>query len=180
MRGNSASRAIPIELECPPALVSFELASAESHVLPSQVVTPCQPPSTKKSCILLHILAKRGWTEYGAHNWTKYEELCRTSVQLAKSFPMQVGIDLRNDRGLTPLMSAVSSGNDTMAFELVRVKCDINAVHNTEGHPDRTAMDMAACAKRSDIIEHLKRHGGYGLCTKGRWGGYKQKRSRKG
>ena len=128
---------------------------------------------------MLHILAKRGWNEYGAHNWAKYEELCRTSVQLAKSFPKKVGIDLRNDRGLTALMTAVSSGNETMAFELVRVNCDINAVHKVDGQADRTAMDMAACAKRSDIIEHLKQNGGYGLCTKGRWGGYKQKRSRK-
>ena len=130
---------------------------------------------------MLHILAKRGWSEYGDHNWAKYEELCRTSVQLAKSFPKKVGIDLRNDRGLTALMTAVSSGNETMAFELVRVSCDINAVLTVDGHPDRTAMDMAACAKRSDIIDHLKRHGGYGLCTKnGKGHGYEQKRSRKG
>ena len=136
-------------------------------------------PSTKKGNILLHILAKRNWQEYGAHNWDKYEELVRTSVQLANKFPKEVGVDLRNANGLTALMSAASSGNETMAFELVRVKCDINAVHKVEGQPDRTAMDMAACAKRSDILDHLKRHDGYGLCEKKAKGDGFQKKSRR-
>ena len=104
--------------------------------------------------------------------------MCRTSVQLAKSFPMKMGVDLRNARGLAALMSAASSGNETMAFELVRGKADVNAVHQLPGEADRTAMDMAACAKRSDILDHLKRHGGYGLCEKkekgdvSRWQGF--------
>ena len=137
-------------------------------------------PSTKKGNTLLHILAKRGWTEYGAHNWDKYEELCRTSVQLAKSFPKEAGVDLRNDNGLTALMSAASSGNETMAFELVRAKCDVNAVHQVHGQPDRTAMDMAACAKRSDILDCLSRHGGYGLCERKQQGhGYQRKYRRR-
>ena len=127
---------------------------------------------------MLHILAKRNWTEYGAHNYDRYEELCRTSVQLTKSF--QAGMNLRNDNGLTPLMVAAAAGNETMAFELVRVKADINAVVETPGEPDRTAMDMAACAKRSDILDHLKRHGGYGLCTMKKSGdGYQQKKKSK-
>ena len=127
---------------------------------------------------MLHILAKRNWTEYGAHNWDRYEELCRTSVQLTKLF--QAGVDHRNANGLTPLMVAAASGNETMAFELVRVKADINAVHEVCGQPDRTAMDMAACAKRSDILDHLKRHGGKGLCTKKQSGdGYQKKFKRR-
>ena len=130
---------------------------------------------------MLHILAKRGWGEYGFHNWDRYEELCRTSVKLAKLFPKEKGIDLRNNHGQTALMSAVSSGNGIMAFELARAKCDVNAVLKVHGKADRTAMDMAACAKRTDIIELLKRHAGYGLCTKnGKGHGYDQKRSRKG
>ena len=128
---------------------------------------------------MLHILAKRGWNEYGAHNWDRYEELCRVSTLLAKAFPKELGVDMRNANGLTPLMSAVSSGNETMAFELVRVKCDINAVHEVPGQPDRTAMDMAACAKRSDILDHLKRHDGYGLCEKKAKGDGFQKKSRR-
>ena len=128
---------------------------------------------------MLHILAKRNWQEYGAHNWEKYEELVRTSVSLAKSFPKEKGVDLRNANGLTPLMAAAAGGNETMAFELVRVKCDINAVHKKEGEPDRTAMDMAACAKRSDILDHLKRHEGYGLCERKAKGDGFQKKSRR-
>ena len=147
--------------------------------LPPQVVTPCVAPCTKKGNTLLHILAKRTWTEYGAHNWDRYEELCRTSVELAKSFPKKVGVDLRNANGLTALMSAAASGNETMAFELVRAKCDINAVHKVDGQPDRTAMDMAACAKRSDILDYLKRHEGYGLCEKKQRGHGYQKKSRR-
>ena len=85
----------------------------------------------------------------------------------------------RNANGLTALMTAAASGNETMAFELVRVKCDINAVHKVEGQPDRTAMDMAACAKRSDILDHLKRHEGYGLCEKKSKGDGFQKKSRR-
>ena len=76
-------------------------------------------------------------------------------------------------------MSAASGGNETMAFELVRVKADINAVHETPGQPDRTAMDMAACAKRSDILDHLKRHDGWGLCEKKQKGDGYQKKSRR-
>ena len=125
---------------------------------------------------MLHILAKRNWTEYGADNWDKYKELCWASAQLAQSFPKEMGVDLRNARGLTALMSAAASGNETMAFELVRVKADINAVHQLPGQPDRTAMDMAACAKRSDIMEDLKCVGGYGLCQKKQEGeGYEKK-----
>ena len=129
---------------------------------------------------MLHILAKRTWTEYGAHKWDKYEELCRTSVQLASKFPKGAGVDLRNANGLTALMSAATSGNETMAFELVRAKCDVNAVHQVPGQPDRTAMDMAACAKRSDILDRLKRHEGYGLCEKKPKGdGFQKKSGRK-
>ena len=150
------------------------MASAES-----QVVTVCQPPSTKESNHLLHILAKRNWKEYGAHMWETYEPLVRESVQIAATFPKEVGIDRRNNHGMTPLMSAVGSGNEVMAFELVKAKCDINARHRVEGEAERTAMDMAACAKRGDIIEHLKAHGGRGLCTAMRGGhGYQQKRPR--
>ena len=138
-------------------------------------------PSSKKGNILLHILAKRNWNEYGFHNWDRYEELCRTSVKLAKMFPKEKGIDLFNYHGQSALMSAVSSGNSVMAFELVNAKCDVNAVWEVRNKADRTAMDMAACAKRSDIIDQLKHHGGYGLCTKnGKGHGYDQKRSRKG
>ena len=126
---------------------------------------------------MLHILAKRNWTEYGAHNYDRYEELCRTSVQLTKSF--QAGMNLRNDNGLTPLMVAAAAGNETMAFELVRVKADINAVHDVPGQPDRTAMDMTACAKRSDILDHLRRHGGWGFCEKRQQGDGYQKKSRR-
>ena len=136
-------------------------------------------PSTKKGNTLLHILAKRTWNEFGGHNWDRYEELCRTSVQLANLFPKKEGVDLRNASGLTALMSAAASGNETMAFELVRVKCDINAVHSTPGQPDRTAMVMAACCKRNDILDHLSRHDGYGLCEKKQKGDGYQKKSRR-
>lgn len=133
-------------------------------------------PSTKKGNTLLHILAKRNWHEYGRHNWDKYEELCRVAVKLAKSFPKEKGLDHRNFNGMTPLMASVSSGNEVMAFELVRGKCDINAVVQTPGQPDRTAMDIAACAKRSDILDHLSRHGGHGLCEVKETGyGYQKK-----
>ena len=136
-------------------------------------------PSTKKSNTLMHILAKRTWHEFGRHNWDRYEELCRVSVQLAKSFPREVGLDHRNANGNTALMAAASSGNEVMAFELVRGKCDINAVLQVPGQPDRTAMDLAACAKRSDILDHLSRHGGHGLCEKNETGhGYKKKSRR--
>ena len=129
---------------------------------------------------MLHILAKRGWGEYGVHNWDRYEELCRTSVKLAKLFPKEKGIDLFNYHGQSPLMSAVSSGNDVMAFELVRAKCDVNAVWKVHGKADRTAMDMAACAKRTDLIELLKRHGGFGLCEPDKKGrSFAKKRSRR-
>ena len=113
--------------------------------------------------------------------WTEYCDLVRTSVQLAQKFPPERGIDARNDKGLTPLMAAVSGGNDIMAFELVRAKCDVNATISTAGQPDRTAMDLAAAAKRTDILDELKRHGGRGLCKKKQsGGGFESKRSRRG
>ena len=144
-------------------------------------MTACKEPSSKKSNALLHVLAKRNWREYGEHRWTEYEELIRTSVQLAQAFPAARGIDARNDKGHTPLMAAVSSGNSIMAFELVRAKCDVNAEISTAGQPDRTAMDLAAAAKRTDIIDELKRHGGRGLCKKKQaGGGFESKRSRRG
>ena len=142
-------------------------------------MTACKEPSTKKSNALLHILAKRTWREYGTHMWNEYCDLVRTSVQLAKSFPKEVGVDLRNANGLTALMSAAACGNETMAFELVRAKCDINAVHKVEGQPDRTAMDMAACARMTDILNNIKRHGGWGLCEKKPKGDGFQKKSRR-
>ena len=127
---------------------------------------------------MLHVLAKRSWAEYGLHSWDKYETLCRTSVQLAKTFPKEKGLDLRNGLGLTPLMSAASTGNETMAFELVKAKADVNAVHEVRGKPDRTAMGMAACCKRSDIMDVLHRAHGYGLCEKPAKGDGYQKKSR--
>ena len=136
-------------------------------------------PSTTKGNTLLHILAKRAWTEYGAHSWDRYEDLCRTSVQLARSFPKEAGLDLRNDKGVTALMAASSTGNETMAFELVRGKADVNAVHQVFCQPDRTAMDMAACAKRSDIMDHLRRNDGWGLCKPKETGDGYQKKSRR-
>ena len=129
---------------------------------------------------MLHILAKRNWIEYGKHNWDKYEELCRTSVQVASTFPKSEGLDRRSLSDLTPLMAAAAGGNDVMAFELVRAKCDIHAVLKKKGEPDRTAMDMAACCKRSDILEVLARNGGNGLCECRRDGnGFQQKKHRR-
>ena len=98
---------------------------------------------------------------------------------MARQFPLATGVDLRNAKGLTALMVAAAGGNETMAFELVRANCDINAAHKSEGNPDRTAMDMAACAKRSDILDVLSRHGGYGLCEKKQSGSGYQKKSRR-
>ena len=143
-------------------------------------MTACKEPSTKKSNALLHILSKRTWREYGNHMWNEYCDLVRTSVQLAQKFPPERGLDARNDKGLTPLMAAASGGNDIMAFELVRAKCDVNATISTAGQPDRTAMDLAAAAKRTDILDELKRHGGKGLCKKKQGGGgFESKRHRK-
>ena len=142
-------------------------------------MTPCAAPSTKASNTLLHVLAKRTWQEYGGHNWDKYEELCRVSTQSAATFSSDEGLDLRNTQGKTALMVAAAIGNDLMAFELVRKNADVNAVLQQQDQPDRTAMDMAACAKRSDIIDMLKRHGGYGLCEKKQTGDGFQKKSRR-
>ena len=126
---------------------------------------------------MLHVLAKRTWRDYGHHNWEKYETLCRVSAQSAASFPKDQGLDRRNAHGQTALMVASAGGNDVMAFELVRRKADVNAIFEQRGQPNRTAMDMAACAKRSDIIEVLKRHGGWGLCKeKAGGGGFQQKK----
>ena len=133
-------------------------------------MTPCAPPSTKSSNCLLHILAKRNWKEYGGHNWDKYEALVRTAANLAARFPREEGLDLRNADGKTPLMAAAATGNDCLAFELVKAKADVDAVYQQDNQPDRTAMDMAACAKRSDIIDILWRAGGRGLCEKGAGG----------
>ena len=90
----------------------------------------------------------------------------RTAANLAARFPKEKGLDLRNADGKTPLMAAAATGNDCLAFELVKAKADVNAVYQQANQPDRTAMDMAACAKRSDIPEILSRHGGYGLCER--------------
>ena len=99
---------------------------------------------------------------------------------MAKMFPKEKGIDLFNYHGQSPLMSAVAGGNNVMAFELVNAKCDVNAVWAVRGKADRTAMDMAACAKRTDLIELLKRHGGFGLCEPDKKGrSFAKKRSRR-
>ena len=101
--------------------------------------------------------------------------------RLGAVIPPEIGVDARNRQGLTALMVACAGGNETMAFELVEGKSDVNALHQQQGQPDRTAMDMAACAKRSDIIEILKRHGGFGLCERTAKGdGFQLKKHRRG
>ena len=79
----------------------------------------------------------------------------RTAANLAARFPREEGLDLRNADGKTPLMAAAATGNDCLASELVKAKADVNAVYQQANQPDRTAMDMAACAKRSDIRSHF-------------------------
>ena len=128
---------------------------------------------------MLHVLAKRNWLEYGKHNWGKYEELCRVSTQSARTFSSDEGLDRRNRHGYTALMVAAATGNDVVAFELVKKNADVNARLEQPDLPDRTAMGMAACAKRSDILDMLKRHGGYGLCEKTQSGDGFQKKSRR-
>ena len=44
----------------------------------------------------LHLLAVRTWRQFGAHNWTTYEELCRTACEAAGNIPKDKGLDLRN------------------------------------------------------------------------------------
>ena len=90
----------------------------------------------------------------------------RTATTVAAKFPKEKGLDLRNADGKTPLMVAAATGSDCMAFELVKAKADVNAVYQQDKQPDRTAMGMVACAKRSDILDMLSRHGGYGLCER--------------
>ena len=98
---------------------------------------------------------------------------------VTKDIPKEKGVDLRNAKGMAPLMAAVASGNEALAFELVRWKATVNLVLKVSGKADRTAMDMAACAKRTDILENLKRNGGYGLCEKQEYGDGFQKKSRR-
>ena len=74
---------------------------------------------------------------------------------VTKDIPKEKGVDLRNAKGMAPLMAAVASGNEALAFELVRWKATVNLVLKVSGKADRTAMDMAACAKRTDILTRL-------------------------
>ena len=121
----------------------------------------------------------RTWRQFGAHNWTTYEELCRTACEAAGNIPKDKGLDLRNPNQMTPLMSAAATGNDELAFELVRSGASVNLVLRVQGKPARTAMDLAACVMRGDILENLSRHGGRGLCEEQDYGGGFQQREKK-
>ena len=90
-----------------------------------------------------------------------------------------MGLDLRNPGQMTPLMSAPATGNDELAFELVRNGASVNLVLKVQGKPARTAMDLAACAMRGDILENLSRHGGRGLCERQDYGGGFQQKEKK-
>ena len=139
-------------------------------------MTACVPPSSKNGLTLLHLLAQRTWKEYGEHNWDRYEELVRVSTAIAATFPGDEGLDHRTSTGKTALMAAASVGNYQVAFELVNNGADVNAVLHTPGKPDRTAMDLASCAKRGDIAKLLKSWGGEGLCQEtDAGGGYQQR-----
>ena len=52
----------------------------------------------------------------------------------------------------------------------VRNGADVNVV-NYGFDPPKTAMDLAAGARRGDLLEMLRRRGGRGLCQKGGPGG---------
>ena len=59
-------------------------------------------------------------------------------------------------------------------FTQVKAKAQVNA-QTAEDVPN-TAMDYAAAAKRSDILDILIRQGGKGLCKKAHdWGGFTPK-----
>ena len=143
---------------------------------PEQVGTPCEAPSAREGNNFLHLLAVRGWRQFGAHNWTLYEQLCRTACEAARNIPKDKGLDLRNTRQMTPLMSAAAIGNDELAFELVKSGASVNLRLRVQGKPARTAMDLAACGRNLDILEDLKRHGGRGLCEERHHGGGFQQR----
>lgn len=64
-------------------------------------------------------------------------------------------IDMRNDGGLTPLMTAATFGNAAVAEELIRLGADIRA-RNPVGH---TALHIAALAGQANVVKLLIVHG---------------------
>jgi ankyrin repeat protein len=66
-----------------------------------------------------------------------------------------VPVDMRNDGGLTPLMTAVSFGNVAVAETLIGLGADLGA-RNPAGH---TALHIAALAGQADAARLLIAHG---------------------